>query len=250
MNEEGMINAGDYIIKFGNFTKEQIDYLNKENIYTPWVSKGIVIGYPYLMLKHREGYTMMADVPMEKETNQDFIDNANGHVLIGGLGFGLIILPLLEDESIKSITVVENDSGLIEVVAPILKNQDKYNKLKIINDDIFRAHERFQDGEFDTIYFDIWPHIIADNFLEMEWLNSLYINKININNNNSTIDSWCYDYCKKIFVQTMEFREYVMRKHPGKEVRIEKKRLYIDNVEVPNLIVDERYLNSKHRFSL
>jgi hypothetical protein len=248
--ENGLITTGNYSIGFSSFSNDQLHKLIKENQFTPWMYKGVVVEYPYLTLFHKDGFTMMSDVPMEKETNQDFINTANGHVLIGGLGLGLIILPLLECEDIKSITVVESDLGVIDIVSPILSNMDHNKKLKIIHGDVFNAHVFFKESQFDCIYFDIWPTIVADNFLEMEGLESLYVKCLNIYNDKSTIDSWCYDYCKKLYVKTMEFREFLMREFPGKQIEIRKKRIYIDGELYSDIIVDEAYLNSKHRYSL
>lgn len=250
LNQDGLLESTNYTIGFSSFSHEQLQQLQKEHSFTPWLYNSAVVGYPYITLFHKDGYTMMSDVPMEKETNQDFINRANGHVLIGGLGLGLIILPLLECDDIQSVTVIESDPGVIEIVSPILKSVDANEKLRIIHGNLFESNSIFEDNQFDSIYFDIWPTIVADNFLEMEYLNSLYANKLNLSNDKCTIDSWCYDYCKKIYVQTMDFKEFVMREHPGKDVVISKKSLYIEGVKQPDIVVDENYLNSKHRYSL
>ena len=62
----------------------------------------------------------MSNHEFETLTNQKFLDNAKGDILIFGLGIGLIIFPLLTDNDIKSITIVEIDDGLIDEVFPII----------------------------------------------------------------------------------------------------------------------------------
>lgn len=52
---------------------------------------------------------MMTDTDLELRTNQEFIDNAKGDVLIGGLGIGLLIKNLeskLESGEVISLTIV------------------------------------------------------------------------------------------------------------------------------------------------
>jgi hypothetical protein len=73
---------------------------------------------------------MMSNHESEIKTNQKFLDDANGDVLIFGLGLGLIVFPLLEDKQINSITIVEIDSGLIGLVEPIIKKKIYFLKLK------------------------------------------------------------------------------------------------------------------------
>lgn len=188
----------NYSIEYASFSPENLAEFEKNN-KDIWLYEGLVAYFPYVCLVKDKKYTMMSDVPMEKATNQNFLNNANGNVLIGGLGIGLIIFPLLNDESIKSITVVELDKGLIDIVGPIIKEYDINNKVKIINADIFQSINDFEDSSLDAIYFDIWPRIIGENFPEMEKLNSLYECKLNKENDNSFMDSWCYDHCEKAF---------------------------------------------------
>ena len=50
---------------------------------------------------------VMSDTTMEQRTNYAVLYRANGHVLIGGLGIGMILLAIQEKPEVKSITVVE-----------------------------------------------------------------------------------------------------------------------------------------------
>lgn len=103
---------------------------------------------------------LMSNTPMEKRTNLDFLIKANGDVLIGGLGIGLIVLPLLEKENVNSITIVEKSSEIIEMVGKQLNLSDK---VKIVNDDIYTYEP---EQKFDTIYIDIWPAVNSDIWKE------------------------------------------------------------------------------------
>ena len=109
------------------------------------------------------GELMMSNTPMEKRTSADFVLNAEGDVLICGLGIGLVILPLLESEKVKSITVIEKYQDVIDCVLPQIKEYDTANKLKVICEDCF---DYTTDKKFDTIFIDIWASINSDIYKE------------------------------------------------------------------------------------
>ena len=116
----------------------------------------------YVRLSNRHG-AMMSDTPMERRTNSDFCYTAHGDVLIGGLGIGLILLAVQDKEDIRSITVVEKEQDVIDLVAPQLPLNEK---VKIVCDDIFT----FKPGKgvrYDTIYMDIWQYVNSEVYREM-----------------------------------------------------------------------------------
>ena len=102
----------------------------------------------------------MSNTPMEKRTNSEFITKANGDVLIAGLGIGLIVLPIQDKENIKSITIIEKQQEIINMVASQLPLN---NKVNIICDDIFNY---IPNKIYDTIYLDIWPYVNSDIYKE------------------------------------------------------------------------------------
>ncbi len=137
---------------------------------------------------HVGGQLMMSDTRMEKMSNWDFCKNANGHVLIAGLGIGLIvhnILPKLKDGTITQITIIEKEQDVIELVSPFFTN----NKVTIINADIF-SYEPPKGIKYDTVYFDIWPDINTENLEEIKTLHNRYKNKINRANPKHWMNSW------------------------------------------------------------
>lgn len=113
---------------------------------------------------------VMSDTPMEHRTNYEILNKANGDVLIGGLGIGMILIPLMQKEEVKSITIVEKYKEIIDMVGSQLPLNDK---VKIIEGDIF--DNTFKRGtKFDTIYFDIWNVISSDEYEEMKYLKKIY----------------------------------------------------------------------------
>jgi hypothetical protein len=74
-----------------------------------------------------------------------------------------VLIPLFEDENIKSITVIEKYQDVIDCVLPQIKPYDKSNKLKVICKDCF---EYTTKDRFDTIFIDIWANINSDIYEE------------------------------------------------------------------------------------
>lgn len=116
----------------------------------------------YIALKIN-GQLMMSNTYMEKRTSAEFVNNANGNVLICGLGIGLVIMPLLARNSVKSITVIEKCQDVIDCVLPQLKPYDKENKLNVICADCFDWETK---DKYDTIFIDIWAYINEDVYNE------------------------------------------------------------------------------------
>ena len=149
-----------------------------------------------------DGHLMMSDMGMERRSNRNFIQIANGRVLIAGLGIGLIIHNILQrkpiNDRITEIIVIEKYQDVIDLVAP------KFNdpRLKIICADIFDWKPN-KGEKFDTIYFDIWPDICEDNLIEIKQLHNKFKSYLNRNNTNAWMDSWLKD-----FLQAKRRRNY------------------------------------------
>jgi predicted membrane-bound spermidine synthase len=115
-----------------------------------------------------DGQVMMSDTRMERETNETLIRRASEHVLLAGLGLGMVIWPLLARRPrLHSLTVVEKSEDVIDLVAPHLP---KDVRLTIIKGDIFDWLSAKKFPRFNTIYFDIWPSICSSNIPEARLL--------------------------------------------------------------------------------
>lgn len=120
---------------------------------------GLMKGEKYAILKIN-GVIMMSETPMEHRTNSDFIHHAYGDVLIGGLGIGMIIMAIQDDPKINSITVIENNQDLIDIIS----TQIPFNeKVTIIQEDVFKWKP---NTKYDCIYMDIWAYINSDVYKE------------------------------------------------------------------------------------
>ena len=113
---------------------------------------------------NKRGEVIMSDTPMEKRTNAEFVQNAHGDVLIAGLGIGLILTAIQDKPEVRSITVIEKEEEIIELVGEQLKLNPKVN---IICEDIYLSRPEIS---FDCIYFDIWNYVNSDVYKDMLFL--------------------------------------------------------------------------------
>lgn len=118
--------------------------------------QGITPG-TYVRLTHR-GECVMSNTNMEKRTNMDFCINAHGDVLIGGLGIGMIILAIQDKPEVKSITVIEKNQEVIDIIASQLNFNEKVN---IICADVFEWKPE-KGVKYDVSYMDIWNWVNED----------------------------------------------------------------------------------------
>jgi hypothetical protein len=109
---------------------------------------------------------MMSDTPFEARSNRDIIEGARGNVLIAGLGMGMVLVPILRNPDVHSVTVVEKSNDVINLVykhlienGPFTPNEKM--KLVLVPGDIFDY--RPKASSYDVVYFDIWPTISQKN---------------------------------------------------------------------------------------
>lgn len=131
---------------------------------------------------------MMSNTPMEKRTNRQFILNANGDVFIAGLGIGLIVLPIQDKIEVNSITILEKNQEVIDLVGSQLPLNDK---VTIIQGDVF-DYEFPKGTKFDTIYFDIWDYINSDVYEEMKLLKKKYRKYKRMSKENQNVYMGCW----------------------------------------------------------
>tara|TARA_Y100000034_G_C6895553_1_gene412792 strand:- start:1982 stop:2629 length:648 start_codon:yes stop_codon:yes gene_type:complete len=141
------------------------------------------------------GRLMMSNTRMEKNSNHEIVSRANGDVLIAGLGVGLIVIPICRKKDVRTVTVIENNQNVIDLVEPYLRKiPEVAEKLKVIKADIFEFQPNGQ--KWDTLYFDIWQDICEDNLEEIAKLHNKYKFKVNRDNPNFFMDSWMKETLK------------------------------------------------------
>lgn len=169
--------------KSGDFELSHFE-IGENNLYA--LFHGIPCG-KFVRLIHK-GEVVMSDTDMEKRTNANFVRNAHGKVLIGGLGIGLILLAIQDKPEVEKIVVVEKYKEVIELVKDRLPINEK---VEVVNADVWE----YTPAEiFNTIYMDIWNYINTDVYrYSMKPLIARY-RKFFVpkqEDSNRFIDCWC-----------------------------------------------------------
>lgn len=120
-----------------------------------WVPPGT-----YTRLSSSTERCFMSDTPDEYRDALPFILEATGHVLVSGLGLGMVIKALLLKPDVASITVVELEADVIALVAPHYADP----RLRVINAD---AYTWRPDRQFDWAWHDIWADVSTDDLPDM-----------------------------------------------------------------------------------
>lgn len=178
-NMEAVLKDG----KSGDFELSHFE-IGENNLYA--LFHGIPCG-KFVRLIHK-GEVVMSDTDMEKRTNANFVINAHGKVLIGGLGIGLVLLAIQDNSEVEKIVVVEKHKEVIDLV----KDQLPLNeKVEVVNADVW---EYTPTERFNTIYMDIWNYINTDVYRDsMKPLIARY-RKFLVSkqeDSNRFIDCWC-----------------------------------------------------------
>lgn len=91
--------------------------------------------------------------------------------VVGGLGIGMIIMAIQDKPEVKSITVIEKNQEVIDMVASQLDFNEKVN---IICADVFEWKPE-RGVKYDMAYMDIWNWINEDVYKkEMQPLKRKY----------------------------------------------------------------------------
>ena len=117
----------------------------------------------YEILFHEERKVVMSSNKMEIDDMKSFIEAAHGNVVIGGLGLGIIIKELSEKPSVNSITVIEIDADVIDLIQDRFK---KSNKVSIIQGDMRTFDFKNLKNTPDSVYIDIWDNANKDSYVD------------------------------------------------------------------------------------
>ena len=169
--------------------------------------------------------------PNEINTMDSTIKNANGNVLVLGLGMGYITYMLSNKANVKSITVVERNRENISLfkkhLFPLFKNS---NKIKIIDGDAVDYVRN--NSRFDYIFADLWFN--PEDGLEYY----LKLNDIE-NKNNIKIDYWLETSLKQMK------RRYLIEL-VNEQLNGVGPEAYQSEEELPDRIFKKLYLDTKN----
>lgn len=123
--------------------------------------------------KNYRQVVVMTDTPAEVREHLEAIDAAHGHVLITGLGIGMVAAAMLRNTlEVERVTVVEQSKDVLDLVAPTLFKRFGRRRLEVVN---ASAYE-WDPGErrFAFAWHDIWDDISDDNLPQMAQLKAKY----------------------------------------------------------------------------
>lgn len=138
----------------------------------------------YWMLTEN-GCLYMSNTPAEVNDHMSFIKQAEGSVLIAGLGLGMVIKALLEKPGVTRIVVVEKSKDVIDLVGWAYTCDPR---VEIVHADIFEYKPK---EHFDYAWFDIWIDIDGDNYPEIKRLHRRFARHATVK------DSWCRKLCRQ-----------------------------------------------------
>lgn len=114
--------------------------------------------YPAIIKDER---IWMSIIPHEINTMIEPIKNAQGNVLVLGLGLGYYLFHILEKKDVKSVDVIEFDRNVISLFNKHLINLfPNKEKINIIFDDAIKYLAN-NKKKYDYVFSDIW-HNVAD----------------------------------------------------------------------------------------
>jgi hypothetical protein len=116
--------------------------------------------------------TWMADSPVEIATQLDAVRRLHGHVLIGGLGLGVLVKAALARRDVESVTVLEIDADIIAMVAPHYRDR----RLRVLHADAMEYRPRGKRW-YDVVYMDIWRDVGMTNLIDMLRLRRRWIDR-------------------------------------------------------------------------
>jgi len=106
----------------------------------------------YTFLFHDDLGPVMQDTTHEYAEHQPLWGGATGDVLIGGLGIGLVNSKLIDYPNIKTITIIEKNQEVIDLV---WSHCPKDNRFSLIHADI-DSWVPPEGSHWDYAWFDTW----------------------------------------------------------------------------------------------
>jgi hypothetical protein len=157
--------SGDWAVETFQISKEESGWTAIRAFFHPeaFVSPG---SYKKLT---RRGTIVMSNTDMEIRTNLPIWSNGKGHVLVNGLGLGMVLHALLHKPEVTRVTVVENSPDVIRLVGPTFSG----SRVEIIQADALE-YRPARGIRFGAVWHDIWDSMCADNLPAMEKLHRRY----------------------------------------------------------------------------
>ena len=125
--------------------------------------------YTRLMCGHS---LIMSDTPDEIRDHLSPIRLASGHVLINGLGLGVVLQAVACKPEVKGVTVIEKSPDVISLVWPYYRAMFD-DRVEVVEADAFE-YKPPKGIRYGVVWHDIWGNICGDNLPEMTRLHRKY----------------------------------------------------------------------------
>lgn len=105
----------------------------------------------------------MSDTPSELSDMQELTRKADkGHVLVAGLGMGIVATMLAQKERVERVTVVEIAPEVVQMVSPYLPDN-----VTVITANFRQWVQTAVTGHYSAVILDIWGDISTDDLPDM-----------------------------------------------------------------------------------
>jgi len=158
--------SGGWRVERFTIEPERASIANISMMFRPGGRRHVPGAYTRLL---RDGYLVMSDTPDEKRDHYWFVREARGHVLIQGLGLGMVLGAVLAKPDVEHVTVIEKSEDVIGLVA----NHYACERLTVICADAM-TWQPPKGIRYGAVWHDIWDDICADNLDEMKALHRRY----------------------------------------------------------------------------
>lgn len=159
------------------------------NLREGWSSRRFMKPGTYTHLTHH-GQIIISDTPAELSDLKVLTRHVSeGHVLVNGLGLGIVVQAILDLPAVEHLTVVEKSTDVISLVAQHWL--DRYgDRLNIVCADAFDWKPP-KGQRYQTVWHDIWDAICADNLEGIHKLHRKYGRRCDWQG------SWCRYECER-----------------------------------------------------
>ncbi len=181
-------NSGAWSVTKFTVGKEEAEFERLRSLFSSNHGRGVPVG-TYTRLT-RGGDVIMSDTPDEIRDHAYMISNAVGHILINGLGLGVVLQACLRKPEVIHATVIEQSEDVISLVAPHYTEMFG-ERLEIINADAYEWKPP-KGVRYGAVWHDIWDNICEDNLEGMKKLHRKYGRKCDWQG--SWARGWCEYY--------------------------------------------------------
>lgn len=186
--------SGKWKVSRYEISKEEADFGNIRSMFSP-VRTSLRPG-TYTKLTYA-GQIIMSDTFDEISDHLKFIRQAQGRILITGLGLGMVTLAVAAKDSVEHVTVIEKSVGVLNLVKEHTLAKPCAPKIEIIQADALEWKPP-RGREWDWAWHDIWPEISAENNETMSKLHRKFGRRCMFQ------DSWRRDTVKRLVRQDKE----------------------------------------------